>query len=431
MIGPHYARSLQPRNRRIVHLRGFPGSDLDRRRRSAYRHRMRLTTVTALGVVTLSCATIISCASLPGAPGTGNDSARLVGVDHYVRVRSTAPSMNGQTALLYVRERVEGRVLLHGSSGVVLFVHGAGTPAEVAFDVPYGDYSWMAYLAHGGFDVFSMDVTGYGRSTRPTVMNDPCNLARDRQRAFVPSLIAAPCAPSYMTAATTIASDWNDIGAVVDYVRALRKVDRVNLVAWSLGGPRAGGYTAQHPERVQRLVLLAPGYARAAADGPPAQLPERAAMNTQSGAEFAANWDRQVGCPDQYEHGVSDAIWAQMLQSDPVGATWGPGVRRAPETQNWGWNASMVGKTQTPTLMVAGVHDKQVSPSRVRELYADLAAPDKVFVDLGCSSHNAMWETNHTILFRASLEWLTDGTVSGMKNGMLRLGYDKDQKNVE
>ncbi len=80
-------------------------------------------------------------------------------------------------------------------------------------------------------------------------MNDPCNLARNQQRAFVPGLIAAPCAPTYATAATTIASDWNDIGAVVDYLRTLRHVDRVNLVAWSLGGPRAGGYAAQHPDR--------------------------------------------------------------------------------------------------------------------------------------------------------------------------------------
>jgi pimeloyl-ACP methyl ester carboxylesterase len=276
-----------------------------------------------------------------------------------------------------------------------------------------------------------MDTTGYGRSTRPTVMNDPCNLTRAQQRAFVPSLLAAPCAPAFATAATTIASDWNDIGAVVDYVRALRHVDRVSLVAWSLGGPRAGGYAVQHPERVQRMVLLAPGYLRTAADGPPAQLPERAAMNTQSGAEFTANWDRQVGCPDQYERGASAVIWAKMLESDPVGATWGSGVRRAPETANWGWNAAMVGKSQTPTLIVAGVHDKQVAPTRVRELYADLGAHEKVFVDLACSSHNAMWETNHTILFRASLEWLTEGSVGGAKNGMLRLGYDKEQKNAE
>ena len=96
-------------------------------------------------------------------------------------------------------------------------------------------------------------------------------------------------------------------------------------------------------------------------------------MNTQSRDEFDANWDRQVGCPAQYEPAVGDAVWSEMLASDPVGATWGTGVRRAPQTATWGWNAAVVGKTQTPTLMVAGQHDKQVPPDRVRELYADLA----------------------------------------------------------
>ncbi len=74
-----------------------------------------------------------------------------------------------------------------GLGNVVLFVHGAGTPAEVSFDVPYKDYSWMAYLANAGFDVFSMDMTGYGRSTRPPAMNDPCNLSKEQQARFVPS----------------------------------------------------------------------------------------------------------------------------------------------------------------------------------------------------------------------------------------------------
>jgi hypothetical protein len=35
-----------------------------------------------------------------------------------------------------------------------------------------------------------------------------------------------------------------------------------------------------------------------------------------------------------------------------------------------------------------------------------------------------MWERNHLLLFRASLEWLMQGTVNGMKSGMLKLGYD-------
>jgi pimeloyl-ACP methyl ester carboxylesterase len=106
-----------------------------------------------------------------------------------------------------------------------------------------------------------------------------------------------------------------------------------------------------------------------------------------------------------------------------VGATWGPGVRRAPETQSWGWTTAVVAKTQTPTLIVHGIHDVQVSHERGRELHADLGASQKVFVDLGCSSHNAMWEKNHLLLFRASLEWLTAGTVNGAKDGTVRLGY--------
>jgi len=46
-----------------------------------------------------------------------------------------------------------------------------------------------------------------------------------------------------------------------------------------------------------------------------------------------------------------------------------------------------------------------------------------VFIDLACSSHDAMWEPNHLLLFSASLEWLTAGTVNGKQEGMLKLGY--------
>ena len=358
---------------------------------------------------------------------SAEDGDRLLTIDHYVRVKSIVPSIAGQMSQIYVRERAKAATPLRSGNladRVVLFVHGAGTPAEVAFDVPYKDYSWMAYLARAGFDVFSMDTTGYGRSTRPPAMNDPCNLSQEQQKTFVPLFLAAPCPPSYSRNVTTIASDWNDIDAVVDYIRALRRVDRVSLVAWSLGGPRAGGYAARHPEKVQKLVLLAPAYGRTGREEAPVAVPaEGTAMNTQSRDEFMANWDRQVGCSEQYEPAAAESVWTQMLESDPVGATWGPGVRRAPQTTTWGWNQAIVSKSQTPTLMVAGIHDKQVSPDRVRELYADLGARQKVFIDLGCSSHNAMWEKQHELLFRASLEWLTRGSVNGSQEGILRLGY--------
>src|SRR5579862_4799463 len=178
-----------------------------------------------------------------------DDGERLLTIDHYVPVKSTVPAIAGQSAQVYVRERVQAGTATRSASlgdRVVLFVHGAGTPAEVAFDVPYQDYSWMAFLARAGFDTFSMDTTGYGRSTRPAPMNDPCNLASEQQ----PGLAPAHCEASYPYQLTTLESDWNDVGAVVDYVRALKHVDKVSLVAWSLGGPRSAGYAAQHPDKI-------------------------------------------------------------------------------------------------------------------------------------------------------------------------------------
>ena len=344
--------------------------------------------------------------------------------DHYVLLNSTVPSIAGQAAHIYVRERVGAGVAASVSSDrVVLFVHGAGTPAEVAFDTPAGDHSWMAYLADAGFDAFAMDTTGYGRSTRPWPMDDPCNLSAEQQQQFVPALITAPCKASYPGQLTNIASDWNDIDAVVDYIRKLRKVEKVSLVAWSLGGPRAGGYAGQHPEKVHRMVLLAPAYGRTAEAAAPALPRPGVVFNTQSKTEFMANWDRQVGCPNQYDPAGRDAVWADLLASDPVGASWGTGVRRAPSTTTWGWNAAMIGATKVPTMIVAGVHDKQVPPDRARAAYDDIGATDKVFVDLACSSHNAMWEKNHLLMFQASRQWLTTGAVGEMRNGVVKLGY--------
>jgi pimeloyl-ACP methyl ester carboxylesterase len=350
---------------------------------------------------------------------------KILSVDHKVTVKSLVPAIAGQNADIYVRERVQEGAKNPAADRVVLFVHGAGTPAEVAFDVPTGSYSWMAHLAKSGFDVFSMDTTGYGRSSRPAPMNDPCNLSADQQKQFVPALIKEPCAATYPGQLTTIGSDWNDIDGVVEYIRKLRNVQKVSLVAWSLGGPRAGGYAAQHPDKVNRLVLLAPAYGRGGSATAPALPRPGTVFNTQSRVEFDANWDRQISCANQADPKVREVVWAEMLASDPVGAKWGSGVRRAPSTTTWGFNETMVGGMKTPTLIIAGALDKQVTPDRVRTMYDDLGSPDKVLIDLGCASHNAMWESNHLLMFNASLEWLTKGSVDGKRSGILQMGYSK------
>jgi len=376
---------------------------------------MRRTLLCCALPLLVACTTTPPDASAPGPART----------DHYVQVKSPAPGMNGGDGKIYVREvAVSGASAIPAARRVVLFVHGAGTPAEVSFDVPHGDFSWMAYLANAGFDVFSMDMTGYGRSTRPPAMADPCNLPKAQQAQFVPGVIPAPCAPSHPTAITTLESDWADIGAVVDHLRSLRGVDQVALIGWSQGGPRTAGYALRNPAKVSRLFVLAPAYAREMANGPPN--PTATAdgqMNAQSRADFVKNWDRQVGCAGQYDAATSDAIFNDMLASDPVAAKWGPGVRRSPNVTSWGFNQATAPKLQVPYAMVTGEHDKQVAPERVRTLYEDLGSSDKVLIDLACSSHNAMWEKNHLLLFKASLEWLRDGRINGTSRGQLKLGF--------
>ena len=89
------------------------------------------------------------------APATGSlvkaapaYAQETVSRDHSVTVTSTVPVISGQKSTLYVRERALPEVLRNGAGDkVVLFIHGAGTPAEVSFDVPYQDYSWMEFLA--------------------------------------------------------------------------------------------------------------------------------------------------------------------------------------------------------------------------------------------------------------------------------------------
>lgn len=357
-------------------------------------------------------------AVLAAAPAGASEPATQAR-DHYVTVVSNDPAVAGQKVRIYVHERGTAQVLAHGAGNkVVLFVHGALTPAEVAFDVPYQDYSWIGYLARAGYDVFAVDMLGYGRSTRPAPMNDKCNLAPMQQQTF-----GVHCEQTYPGALTNIESDWQDVSAAVDFIRKLRHVDKINLVGWSQGGPRAGGWSALHPDQAARLVLLAPAYNRAVEAGKPALPVPGPAFTTVTHDGFLANWNRQAPCPGQYAMRTADVIWREMLRSDPVGARWNPPVARATiSSSRWGWTTERVKAMTTPTLMVSGENDKQVDPARVRDFYADLGSPEKVFLSLACSSHNAMWEKNHLVLFKASLEWFDKGTVDGQSSGMMKLG---------
>lgn len=348
-------------------------------------------------------------------------SAQIKTTEHIISAPSLAPALPKQTTQLYLREL---KATNTKPTKAVLFIHGGGTPAEVAFDVPYQDYSWMAYLAQQGLAVYALDLTGYGRSTRPSEMNDLCHLSAQAQEQFIPTLIPKLCNKIYSQALTSNESDWADIDAAINFIRAREKNSAVALIGWSQGATRSLSYVLHYPNKVNRLILFAPAYGR---DWPLTQAAPyelTRLMGAQTQAEFTKGWNKQIGCKQQVDDAIRPIIWREMLASDKQGARWGSGIRRAPEQDwRWGFNRSTAASIHMPTLLISGEFDTQVPATTVRELYADLASPQKVLLELGCSSHFAAWETNHHLLFKASAEWLQQNSVEGQSTGTLKLGY--------
>ncbi len=361
----------------------------------------------------------------PTASGPSGDEGRGGCVfndrDFYVPHVSTLPANAGEEVRLFVRERGDS------CGPPVLMLSGATQPAMVTYDLPYLDYSWMTYLANAGFDVFAMDLQGYGLSTRPAPMDYPCNASAAGQKLLTPNPLKTPCPVnppveyprSWPFKLTTNQAEWDQIDSVVDHILAARHRERLSLVGWSQGGPRAGGYASQHPEKVERLFLYAPVYNRGDPTDPPA-LPQPGfplAISTVSG--FFARWDTQATCPDQFDPGVRRQLTSSLLRFDPLAATWGtqPLWRSPSFNPSYGWNGAAAAKLHMPILLIRGDNDTQVPLQQVTDLYADASSESKVFVHVACAAHQLVWDRQHVALLDASVQWLREGRYAGERNG--------------
>jgi len=426
-------------------------------------------------IAALAAAFVLGCGADPSeqpqrAPTTEVSAIRKVDngpirtIDHYVHHVSTVDANYGKHVKLFVREKVRRDLRVDGdieddddversgdddverSGGrkgrlpVVLMIAGSTTPAVAVYDVPVKGYSWMTYLADAGYDVFAMELTGYASSPRPA-MDDPCNASLAQQEALLKPPLTHTCLPSYPFK-MAIQSEWDEMDTVVDYLRKTRGVERVSLVGWSRGGPRIGGYTARHGEKVEKLILYSPAAYDPfrTSDEPPRNpgtgrlIPEPGVlMQVQSIAGFHANWDSNwlpsipKECEPAFEPDIRDdqrgysIIGSSSLASDPIGSTWGKpgfGVWRAPNQNTlWGWNATDAGRITAPTLIIRGLRDVGAPEAPQRLLFADLKAAQKVFVRVACAGHQLLFERQHMILLRASKEWLRDGRFAGRDRG--------------
>jgi len=341
---------------------------------------------------------------------------KLITSDRFVAHISTVPANRGRAVGLHLREKVLAGALEPSGTArapVVLFVHGGYSPAVVAYDLDYRDYSWMSQLARAGFDVFAMTHTGYGSSPKP-MMDDPCNVAAADQAQLIPRVLKDTCAPRYPFKLVSSQTEWDEVESVSSFIRALRRTDKISLIGWSTGAPRAGGFAAMHPEQVDKLVLLAPS-PFFQSDTPPDPMPEPGAPVILQSHDMLMNqrWQNHVRTAGQVEHPeIREVMWRALMFEDGLGEEWGPegvGVMRAPHRMNYGWRANAA-RLNTPTLVLLGEHDNY---EKRRDAWGGLACAHKVFVKIDGASHFVQYERGRHAVHSLAEEWLRSGSIEG------------------
>jgi pimeloyl-ACP methyl ester carboxylesterase len=352
--------------------------------------------------------------------GSAAASAEIVKEDLFVPTISSASPNAGEVMAIHVRHKVDPSVrAVDPANRVVLFIHGGTVPSPAAYDLEFQDYSWMDRLAREGFDVWAMSLAGFGWSARPG-LDDPCNVNPEQQKVLLGRPLAAPCKANVPRQFNTIVGQWKEIDFVVDHIRKATNSPKISLVGWSAGGPRAGGFASQNPDKVNRLFLFAPS--------PPSSslkltdtVAEGYTTNLQTRDDlFNGRWKKEIGCgAEQVDQAVQEPLWSAIMMQDRIGASWGPeeGVMRSPTLTAFGWTPEMVQKLKAPTLLIVGEFDNPTG----RKLTYDLAgSTSKVLVNVDCASHFMVWEKQRKVLQDASVEWLRDGTYKGSTTGVFR-----------
>jgi pimeloyl-ACP methyl ester carboxylesterase len=296
---------------------------------------------------------------------------------------------------LYVRNKRPESMTQFSGERTLLYVHGTTQAASSTFDLPLDGLSWMDYIARHGYDVYLVDLRGYGRSTRPPEM-------------------AKPTAENPPIVRTDVAV--KDVAAAVDHILARRGVTKLNLMGWSWGTAIMGRYAAQNSDKVNRLVLYAPGWIRKApTTSSPAPLGAYQAWTMEQ-----ARSRLQAGAPQEKKKQLMPPGWfeawsAATLATDPAGAKQTPPVVRTPngtvrDTQAYWFSGKPLwepSEIKAPTLIVLGEWDANVPT--VPTVFGKLSnAPYKRLVQIGEGSHLVFMEKNRMQLFREVQLFLDD-----------------------
>jgi pimeloyl-ACP methyl ester carboxylesterase len=295
-------------------------------------------------------------------------------------IKSATPGIE-----LFVRNKRPAGLSKFTPERTVLYVHGATLASELVFDLPVGGISWADDLARNGWDVWLVDVRGYGRSTWPAALQEP-----------------AENNPPVATTQDAV----SDFGSAVDFIRDRRHIDSLQLIGWSWGAVIAGSYAAANPKQVSSLVLVSPlwAYESAVIANPPQKAWQEWNLADAQGRI-------QKGVPAEQANRILPpetlALWHKAVRdSQPEAAKRTPELFRSPTgvLHDPSWRAQApydAAAIEAPTLIIRGEWDELTPLKLAQNLFAQLKnAQVRELVELPQLSHFLLVEANRNSLFK-------------------------------
>ncbi len=279
----------------------------------------------------------------------------IVGKEHYV-------VSNNLKVYLWEKYHKDFATTFKQTGKIVLLVHGATWTGGPNFDLQIRDYSLMDFLARARYDVWAIDIHGYGKSEKT-----------DKDWSDTESAAG-------------------DIGAAVDYIAKQNGVEKISILGWSWGTQTTGLYTMKHPEKVDKLILYAMAW-NGIARFKSLPLPkEQYRINAKTAAsDFIAG---------QYEEDVAAKYVTETLAA-------------APKSPN-GVYVDFISKMpilkpeqiKVPTLIIYPEKDFLATKDETLEFFGKLGTNYKSYVYLPDGGHTIILEKNYKMFQSAVLNFL-------------------------
>jgi len=299
-----------------------------------------------------------------------NEQFRITGTEHW--------TAKGADVKLFMWNKCAGDPAK--TSGTILFVHGSSMASQPTFDLQVPgrpDSSVMDYFAARGYDSWSVDMEGYGRSTKTRDNNAPISYGAD------------------------------DCFAAATYIADLRGPRPLLVYGISSGALRAALFAQRHPDMVARLALDAMVWT---GEGSPT-LAERSKRLPEFRAKNRRPIDRK------FVHSIFERDHPGTAD-DAVIEAFADAILALDDSVPTGTYVDMCGnlpvcdpeKITVPTLIMRGEYDGIASVQDLLKFFEKLPNPDKQFAVMPGIAHASFQQKNYAICYHILASFFSQPT---------------------